>query len=292
MNSIHRIVRIQNASHNFSGYDYLTRALSEANTSGATSIGLDMGGVSWFAALMAAPLQVMLDRVRERGVKVALEHPPDPKVSDTLRRNGFLCGFGLEPLSDSYRTSVQLRRLGPEVAKDGAKFLMDDVLPSQYFPTTLTKQERRHLLDSFGEVFTNVEGHACTDVVTACGQYFVSGGRLGLIVADGGLTIPHVVERHMRWPLSDVKAVEWALDRGNTTRPNKIGGDGLSNIRDFLRKNGGTLTIVSRRAYWSQTGGVAEGRLLDHPFPGTSVSWEVVTNGEKTTYATEVSNPW
>lgn len=251
-----------------------------------------MRGVSWFSALMTAPLQVMLDQVRADGIAVHLQNEPSVKTRDALCRNGFLCQFGLPSLRDSFHTNIRLVDLGSDVVGAGVVFLSKEVFKSQYFPSDMSVQQRRLLLTSFAEIFTNIKSHAETRLVSACGQYFVKDQLLGVIVSDGGESIPAQVRRFLSKPMTDVEAIRWALKRGNTTRKDRMGGDGLTNLRKFIASNGGSLTIASGHGYWRQEGDTERGQLLEHPFPGTSVSWVISTHATHTKGIVDSETDW
>jgi hypothetical protein len=207
-------LKVVNTDHDFSGFDYLARLHAEAASVETETISLEMGNVNWFSAIMAAPLKVIADHWVATGKRVTVGSDPLPRTYETLCRNHFLCYYGRDPVQDGYSTSIPVTLLPDRQDLKGADFLMEKVARSPYFPSRMSPRFKRHLLTSFGEAFSNVRQHAETSNVVACGQYYVAKQRLAVIVADGGVTIPHKVLGHVPSRLSPVDAVRWAMDRG------------------------------------------------------------------------------
>lgn len=279
-----KILKVYNTRHDFSGFDFLAKLHSEVDSPEVASVILEMGGVDWFSAIMSAPLKVLADRWASDGKVVSIGSNPQSKTYETLCRNRFLCYFGREPISDGYNSSIAVTLFPEKQDTRGAQFLFEEVAKSPYFPRRMTQRYRRSLLTNFSEAFVNVRQHADTSNVAACGQYYLERDRLGIIVADGGVTIPQNVLQHVSPRISPVDSVRWALQRGNTTQKGGIGGDGLAELREFVGRNRGSLTVVSGSVFWRANGKEELGRLMRNPFPGTCVHWEIAV-GDDHVYA-------
>jgi hypothetical protein len=70
-------------------------------------------------------------------------------------------------------------------------------------------------------------------------------------VVDFGVGIPETVRAYLRRPaLSAADAINWALQRGTTTKPGSISrGVGLDLLKSFVATNDGRLEIFSGGGY-------------------------------------------
>jgi signal transduction histidine kinase len=102
------------------------------------------------------------------------------------------------------------------------------------------------------EIYENAfeHGHSETGVFS-CGQHYPNLGVLKLTIVDFGVGIPsnvRVYKGNSNIPAE--KALEWAFQRGTTTKPNGMGrGLGLDILKQFVRLNKGRLEIFSHEAY-------------------------------------------
>ena len=133
------------------------------------------------------------------------------------------------------------------------------------------------------ELFTNFEIHAqSTPGAWASGQLFPQLGRVEMTLVDHGIGIPtKIIERG--FASTPHAAIEWAMTGANTTRQGDVpGGLGLKVLREFIRLNGGELTIASHGGFWREAKGHVEVRPLTYPFPGTAATVVVNTKDTQT----------
>ena len=164
---------------------------------------------------------------------------------------------------------------------------LDEHLPGKGMPEMASPFSLK-FQQSMGEIFINAQSHSDSDLgVFGCGQFYPAKQRLDISIADAGITIPGRVNRRFKVNLNPVKALQWALIEGNTTKEDAPGGVGLKLLRAFIHSNGGCLQIASGRAFWEFQRGIENFHMLDEPgFPGTVVNIEVYTADNKT-YGTE-----
>lgn len=135
------------------------------------------------------------------------------------------------------------------------------------------------LVTTIGEIFSNSVNHSEQDEV-----FFMFSIDLGtdknyyltVNIIDYGTTIVHNVRRFKRnGLLSGESCLNWAIQKGNTTREGS-GGYGLSTLIDYIKAAKGTLFIFSGNAHYvlnnNQTFSVG---LEDELFCGTSVTFKV-----------------
>lgn len=115
--------------------------------------------------------------------------------------------------------------------------------------------------------------------VFACGQFFPKKHRLDFCVADAGIGIRRKIYKELGLRMNSDKAIEWALQEGNTTRKGNIpGGLGLQLIREFIAMNKGRIQIVSDRGYWEFSPQGETLTRIDIPFPGAVINIDIDIN--------------
>lgn len=71
------------------------------------------------------------------------------------------------------------------------------------------------------------------------------------------------------------ESIEWAVESGNTTKPNnETGGLGLDLIREFLKMNQGKIQIRSADGYWEEKKGNIFAQDSKTHFQGSIVNIE------------------
>ena len=133
--------------------------------------------------------------------------------------------------------------------------------------------------NSILEIFVNAAMHSESKLgIFACGQYFPQQDRLDFCVADAGIGIRRKIYKELGLKMNSDKAIEWALQEGNTTRKGSVpGGLGLKLIREFIAMNKGRIQIVSDRGYWEFSPQGETLTRIDTPFPGTVINIEINT---------------
>lgn len=117
----------------------------------------------------------------------------------------------------------------------------------------MSEELKSAVISKIYEIFVNAYGHGLKDnlvnqSVISCGNYDSKEKKLSLSVLDLGGGIVKTVQEHTK--LSDKrKALEWALETGNSTRtdsaPDLPRGLGFGILKDFVSVNEGKLTICS-----------------------------------------------
>lgn len=87
--------------------------------------------------------------------------------------------------------------------------------------------------------------------------------------------------RAFQIPVNSVKAMQFCLTEGNTTKQNEPGGLGLKLLKRFIRHNQGRIVIVSKKAYYEFSNGHESIIPLENPFPGTCINIEINTADSK-----------
>jgi hypothetical protein len=102
------------------------------------------------------------------------------------------------------------------------------------------------------EIYVNAFDHSGSLVGTvSCGQRYPTLKALTLTAADFGIGIAGNVRQFLGRAISDVDALEWAFEHGNTTKPNHGSprGLGLKLLRDFVSVNHGHMNVYANGAF-------------------------------------------
>lgn len=139
---------------------------------------------------------------------------------------------------------------------------------------------------SIFEIFENARTHGKCELIYTCGQYYPNKNppRIDTTIVDLGFTIKKnvndfLIHRREKPFNLGYNAIQWAIQKGNTTKTGSIsGGLGLDLVLEFLKLNNGKIQIVSSDGYWE----FRKGDFIKGPFtlgfPGTIVNIEVNIN--------------
>lgn len=259
-----------------SGFSHLAAAASELDGFLFDTVEVDFSACSWFDANMSAPLGVVfahasdnLNDIKPIGLK--------QKVEAILAKNEFLTGFGFLGRYDTHGTTIPYQRFNAGDERYFAAYL-NKLLRGKGLPKMSSALEER-FKNSILEVFVNATTHSESKLgVFACGQYYPNKQRLDFSVADAGIGMRRKIYKELGLKMNSDKAIEWALQEGNTTKKDNVpGGLGLKLIREFIDKNQGRIQIVSDRGYWEFSPSGETLTRLDISFPGTVINIEINT---------------
>lgn len=270
------ILKLQEIRSNFYGFTKLAELDKEAQDCNFSIIEVDMSSTSWFDANMSAPLGVLFARWTDdfnTVQPVALR----PNVEEVLSRNRFLVGYGYPERGDTNGTVIPFRRFQPDDDRYFVSYI-NKHLAGKGIPK-MSEGLGRRFNDSLLEIFVNCAMHSDTKLgIFACGQFFPSQQRLDFCIADAGIGFRRKIMQELGLKLNSDKAIQWALEEGNTTKTGSVpGGLGLKLLREFVCINKGRIQIVSDRGFW-ECGPEGENvDRMDQSFPGTVVNLEINT---------------
>lgn len=260
----------------YDGFNELAKLNQQLSNVSFEKIEINMSHVKWLEANMCAPLGAILYQASRRLNSIELTNLND-NLKKTLVRNSFLNSYGHERITDLFDTSIEYKRFD---LKDEQAF--NAYIASSFKAKNIPKmspQLSKHFLSSIFELFNNAVIHSKTSLgIFSCGQVFFKKNRLDFTLSDLGIGIRENIYQKLQLDLSPEEAIIWAVKMGNTTRRGKIpGGLGLKLLYKFITKNCGRMQIVSDRAYWELVDGNARTKMIDYPFPGTTVNIEINT---------------
>lgn len=221
-----------------------------------------------YSALAARRIGIKFDTLR-------------PSVLEHLQQ----CHF-LEYFEDRYRPKVSADYIG---YRQHNKILVDDEIAKHLSEHWLTDEKlaisldlKNEIVSRIFEIFMNAYGHGLHEnphslSVISCGQYYEKERKLSLTVLDFGKGVVNGVQKYIRDPISDRRAMEWALSSGNSTRTDSANnlprGLGFGILKDFVSLNKGSLKIYSNTCF-ARIGehGEYEVEEMKVNFPGTMVT--------------------
>lgn len=259
------------------GFSSIAELAQDASDLWLDNAELDFSRCGFFDANMAAPLYVVIARLRDELNDVTI-HNIQPSTERILKKNQFLTVFNMGVLSDTNQTTLPFKIFKRQAGEQLNDYL-DTYMRGRGIPSmsdALTKRFRQSLF----EIFLNAGIHSNSELgIFVCGQFFPQLHRLDFTIADAGVGIRENVRRYTgRKRMNSCAAIEWALTEGNTTKTgNQPGGLGLKLIKDFIRMNEGKLQIVSRFGYYEFSSRGDSFNKMDHDFPGTCINIEINT---------------
>lgn len=170
------------------------------------------------------------------------------KLSNLLKKNGFLSHFKLsENIPDTYGTTIPFIELRPEQTKTLDEYLNNILFTKMDEKINLSENEI--IKSAIYELTHNIKEHSRAGLFFMCGQFFPQKNELTFSIADAGISIPdNIIE--CNGPQFNCKSqyIDWATNKGTTTKTNSVGGLGLYDIKENLRPIG-DLKILSGNGY-------------------------------------------
>ena len=257
------------------GYKRLAEFFSHLKTRETESVSLEFN--EWFDASMCSPLACVLAHLRDLGHEFHLGDC-NPSITELLCKNHFFAeqAFSSSTTFDTWGNTIAYKSFRPSQIEDFQKYIAEN-FPRDRLPT-MTDKLWESVTDGFLELFANAEQHAEANTIFVCGQIFPRMHRLKFTITDTGIGFKERLYRSRKMDLSAPDSIEWCMKGGNTTKKNDPGGVGLNIIKDFIKKNGGSLQVVSHSGYWRMYNYAVQKHKLKDPFPGTAINITIRTN--------------
>ena len=239
----------------------------------------DFKYTSWFEANLSAIFGVIGDYANEKGNTLKIKDIRHT-VQDVLLRNGFMADYGMGKSVDFKGTTISYKRFNAEQGLKFSQYIKEELLAKPDFPKLSTLLAKR-INESIYELFENARTHGECSHIYTCGQYYPQKqpARIDMTIVDLGISIKRNINRYLKRNGKPMKtgpqAIDWAVQKGNTTKTGNIsGGLGLDLVLEFLKLNNGKIQIVSSDGYWEYRNGKIEMMKLDEVFNGTIVNIE------------------
>lgn len=268
-------------------YDNINNLLCQFDkiSDGDKEITFDFSNTRWLSAelttIFGALFQFLLDR--ECTVLVDVEFSTDVKT--ILQKNGFLSYYlSEEKIHDTFDTTIPYRVIRTNMIKTIDEYLSEKVLAK--IDTHISSEEIEIIKNALYEIIHNIRDHAESDVVFMCGQYYPRSKQIVFTIADIGMTIPRKIRSIRKIDINDIDCIDWAIEKGHSTKTVSSSGLGLYDIMNNIRGRG-SLNIISNKAFWEfNESEITTKRELTAPFPGTliDISFSLNDNWAKNAY--------
>lgn len=227
-------------------------------------------------ANLAAALGAMLDRLLFSGRDPYITYPKSIGAKRALARIGFFKAFNMPTDTEEREQYIRYRRFSVDQETDFKEYIHEDLIQKRRFPHCTVEAERK-IIESIYEIFANAVTHSGCQMVYCCGESHTRMGRpmLDMAIVNMGRTIPDNVNEYLvntfESPRSPCECVEWAFQKGNTTKM-MPGGLGLDILKEFITANEGKIQMVSGFAMMDFSAGDFTFHKLNYHFPGTIVN--------------------
>lgn len=256
--------------------DFLSRVNSIDLESKDKRVLLDFGENSWFSAELTTLLGVIITRFKNNNFKVFISEMSN-KVELILQKNGFLANYGINSgAEDTYETTIPFFFVPANSIKEIDYYLRESVFSkiSGLRKKSFSSSDIELMENAVYEVVHNIKDHSESDFVIMCGQYYPHKEKVVFTIADTGVSLPTKVRDNVNPFFSDLDCIDWAIEKGNSTKTIESSGLGLYDISQQLSSNG-TLHIISKNAYWmlERQGDIVK-KKLTYSFEGTLLNLE------------------
>lgn len=208
--------------------------------------------------------------------KILIDPNLYPKVKQIIQKNGFLTFYELEKkMYDTFGSTIPYYVFKSNEIDSIDRYLSEEVFKK--ITEHVSHEEIEILENALYEVIHNIKDHAESDLVIMCGQYYHSQRQLVFTIADIGITIPNKIKQIKK--MNDLDCIDWAIQKGNSTKNIISSGLGLFDITSNL-SGIGMLQIVSNNAYWEQNiYNIVTRKVLHSTFPGTLINLTFYLDG-------------
>ncbi|WBL42303.1 hypothetical protein PBT90_16325 [Algoriphagus halophytocola] len=236
---------------------------------------LDLKHIEFIDANLCASLDAIFYLLnKEAGHTFYIDHNEIKGRFEIFIRNGFvkLTGEELGEIN-SNSSAVRLTRFTPDSDEKFFHFLENFLFSNKAFHKM--PQIRDDIIDHFCEIFSNIGLHARTnDPVFACGQFYPKKKVLKFTLVDLGIGFYEPIGEFLGSRIqSPLDAINWALEDGNTTKIDAIGGSGLSRLKLYCEEHGHIFQILTDGVCWTNGAGIFKHWEMEK-FPGTTINLE------------------
>lgn len=219
---------------------------------------------------------VLFDLIRQHNNCLIEELNITSEIENLFKRNGYIKTWNR---FDGRNTTIEFKK---HSTKDGGEDIYSD-----YIDENLLSHQRMteippilfgYISSLFSELFSNVQQHTKANHVTTCGQFYPSKNILKFSLGNLTKTFHEVIATENRENMTEIECIKWALAPENSTKKdkNKLGGSGLTLLKQLIEDNHGKLVIISGKAYYEEnylnSNEKYVEQILDYGVPGTIIS--------------------
>ena len=269
-------------SQDFDTYDYLAKLQNLIIDCPENRIILDFQNCNFSHAIFTAFIGSLAVWASNFNKDLVYRARKDSNIYKYFKHSGLYSYITGDSIDYTNGNTIPFRRID----MDDSKIInyIDTIL--NLAPIQLTDSAKELLFKNIYEIFNNsVEHSDAQKGVYSCGHWMPKKKELVFSVYDTGIGIPALVKSKISTEFTSSQAIDWALTKGNSTKQLKNGiprGIGLSDLKDFIKLNKGSFSIISNDIYYSydQTDIY---QTLGNPIIGTMLSF-IIRNDEDHIY--------
>ncbi len=253
---------------------YLIDLFNGITKSGKKKVYLNYQNTRFFASELYGLYHYLIDEARKKGIEVYGINA-NSKVDYVMSLNE-----ENKSKVPKYQTLIQYKDFKEDLDL-GNIDCFDDYLAKEFLPKIVKNANVISVITSYlSELFVNARTHGNTHNIRCSGQIYKNGSKLKFIIVDFGVTIPYNIANHLikdkfdYYHENDGAAIKWATIEGNTTKE-KLGGLGLNDISEFIKKYNGKIEIFSRFGYYEINPKNTRMYKLKNKFNGTLILVEL-----------------
>ncbi len=259
------------------GFDFIASLFYNEAYESYEEIHMDLSPIVYIDANLSAAIGAIFDSLKYYKKKQVFYISPKLKgVRKILSRNHFLQSYDIVTTIDDSEKFIAFKRFNANEIDVFKRYVDDGLIHKKKFPAH-TRSVAEKILESIFEIYVNAMTHGDSKVIYCCGEYNEKNSQhtLDMTIVDLGITIPYNVNEYLQRKkldqMSHCDCLEWAFEKGNTTKSD-TGGLGLSLLKEFIQLNKGTIQMVSGKGVLEISDKDPIRYELNYEFPGTIVN--------------------
>lgn len=232
------------------GIKQLLEFYDDCNRHEDCTINIRLEFLEWLDGNLCALLGALIYRLQQdNNLEFSIDSKEVVKKCAVLLHNDFI---SLHQDLNSYKntTSMPFKGFYPKQKDEFIEYLESDLLAHPAMPTWEDKTKEK-LIDDLIEVYANIDKHAETlDPFFVCGQYYPVRKLIRFTICDLGVGFLKKIQQNVPSLVNDHgQAILWAI-KGQSTKKDAPGGQGLKNLYNYLSDSGGGMQICSGNSNW------------------------------------------
>ncbi len=263
----------QKIENQYTSFNDLINLQKELNGVIFEDVEIDFKNTTFIVANLSAVMGAIFDNV-DAFTNVTFSNFRDP-VKIILQKNDFLSNYGYHKIPDNCSTTIGYKKFKAKETQPFYEYINNELFSKNDFPN-MSQGFRKEVATSLLEIFVNADIHGHCDYVYTCGQYFPYKGDLYFTLVNIGKTIrQNVAEFCNNQNVKGSQAINWAVRKDTTTKVGVPGGLGLDTVRTFIKKNKGSIQIISDDGYWQENFCDTMTKDFINSFNGTIVNFKI-----------------
>lgn len=271
-----------NLSYDYYTYNYLAHLQNEICTCAEDEIILDFSKCEFSHAVFTSFIGSLIVWAMQKKKTLKYQLSKKSNLYNYFQRSGLYNYITGDHVEYTNGNAIPFREI--KAKDDEIIDYIDNIL--SLAPVKLSDKAEAALFQSIYEIFCNsVEHSQSKHGIYACGHWMPPKKELAFSVYDTGIGIPSLIKEKINADFSSKDALVWSLTPGHSTKQLIEGtprGLGLSALKQFIKLNHGSFSIVSNDIYYNYTKDDIY-KTIPIPILGTIISF-IIRNDKTHTY--------